>query len=134
ARQALRDIAEAKAQARGRCAVACVLARLGDPAEALRLAETIDEAGSKHLALATIARAQAAAGQKAEALRTVDQLKEPSAKIHGLYQLALGQAKAGDKQAAHASLQRAIDLAKTLPEGGDRGLHFHNIASAQAET
>jgi RNA polymerase sigma factor (sigma-70 family) len=126
----LADVKNPLKQGRARAALACAQAALGDLAEAVLTAKTIQDKTWISIAQAAIAQVQAAAGHESEALRTVESLSDKDAQVHGLYHMVIGQIQAGDRRGARATLQRALDLAKTLPER-KRGTEFYNLLIVQ---
>jgi tetratricopeptide (TPR) repeat protein len=116
---------------RALAAVVCARARLGELPEALELLKGITDESWRNIAVGALAEALAAAGKAEEAKALVNRMPGGAGTVHGLHRLAVGQAEAGDRDGAAGTFQKAIALAKSLPEA-ERPSHFHNIASAQA--
>jgi RNA polymerase sigma factor (sigma-70 family) len=120
--------------------MASLLARAGNFKEALRLADKVEDAEQRDIALVDVARARADAGDVKAALQIADSIKGPFARVLALagseYSemggIALVQAKAGDRSGARETLNRAVMLAETIKSGPGAGRVWAWLARAEA--
>ena len=120
--------------------IAKAQAEIGDIAEAMQIAGTIDEVGSRSGALSGIAAAQADMGDKlgakeilTVAIQTVERINSVASRARALSGIARVQADMGDKLGAKKTLTEAIQTAGRSNEVRSRAVALSQIAAAQAD-
>jgi tetratricopeptide (TPR) repeat protein len=68
-------------------------------------------------AVAAIAKAQAEAGQAKPAFDTIDKVQDNRGKIVGLAHVLIGLAHSGNTKAAQEAADKAVNIAKSMPQG-----------------
>lgn len=128
ARALLRDIPEDK-RSYSTAAIVGAYAQLGDLENAGKLLKEVPKGPYRSFATAAYIKALGVAGKTKEAEELLSQLEKGDL-AHALYHYAVGQNKSGDPQGAKRSLARSHKLLDD--EVAERGIHEHNLISAQA--
>jgi len=129
ARSLVTSITEAQRD-RGRAALACAYAQLGDFKNASQLLNEVKVPASKSRAMGAYVYALAIAGKSKEAEEALAPLGGQQL-VEALHHYAAGQFKAGDPERAKRSFAKAhavLDKLDSSPIGGER----HNLLSVQA--
>ena len=120
--------------------IAKAQAEIGDIAEAMQIAGTIDEVGFLSRAFRDIARVQADMGDKlgakeilTVAIQTVERINNVASRAGALSGIARVQADMGDKLGAKETLTEAIETAGRSNEVRSRAVALSQIAAAQAD-
>jgi hypothetical protein len=113
-------------------ALVCARARLGDVAEARKVAKGITNKGFKVIAEAVIARSLVKAGNVKEALAEAAKQTDPLARAHILTHIGEARAAAKDAKGAIESFAAAHTLLEGVEENARRG-EAHILVSARAE-
>ncbi len=100
---------------------------------AKRLAETIDDADAKSLALCAIVRANAAAGEFDEAFATARTLSADEWTVFALSLIAREQAAAANTDDARKTIDKAVRITASISGGHAKSFATMGVAMAQAD-
>lgn len=125
-------IADKRHKDRSLTALVCARARLGDTAEARKVAEGVTNKDFKVIAEAAVVRALVKAGKVKEALAEAAKQADPAARVHMLTHIGAARAAAKDAKGAAESFAAAHTLLDGVEETA-RGGEAHILVTARAE-
>jgi hypothetical protein len=134
ARKTAEALQRADSQDEAMSAIAWAQVEAGDVEGALKIAETIGTDFYKGSILSFVVRVHAKAGQFKKAVDLAETIADDYSRARARFAIAEVQAKAKDQAAARKNLQKALDIAHKIEEGGGERLEYEGeVAKIQAE-